>query len=53
MLIYAQHAVDIEATIQHGALDVGIFAPEDMLDLQQGEEMMKKFKLILDGLVSD
>ncbi|KAL1800615.1 hypothetical protein ACET3X_000957 [Alternaria dauci] len=35
------HAVDIEATIRNGALDVGIFAPTEMISLRDGEELVR------------
>ena len=40
----SQHAVDIEVTVANGKLDLGLFAPEDMLSLQKAEEVVAKLK---------
>ena len=45
-----QHAVDIEATIRNGKLDVGVFAPTDMLSLEDGEKLVEDLRLELEGL---
>jgi hypothetical protein len=34
----------VEATVRKGALDVGIFAPTDMLSLREGESLMENIK---------
>lgn len=39
-----QHAIDVEATVRNGALDLGIFAPEEMLDLPTGEKLLEDLK---------
>jgi hypothetical protein len=39
-LTFVQHAIDIEATIRNGAFDVGIFAPEQMLSLEDSKNLM-------------
>lgn len=44
MLTYEQHAIDVEATVRHGALDVGIFAPEEMLDLSAGTKLLEELE---------
>ncbi|KAF2281534.1 nonribosomal peptide synthetase-like protein 2 [Westerdykella ornata] len=35
------HAVDVEVTVRNGALDVGVFAPEEMLGLRSAEELVE------------
>ncbi|KAF2115717.1 hypothetical protein BDV96DRAFT_492707 [Lophiotrema nucula] len=47
------HAVDVEATIRNGALDVGIFAPEEMLGLEAAEKMVADISHELEGLMED
>ncbi|KAI4959789.1 NRPS [Alternaria arbusti] len=44
------HAIDIEATIRNGALDVGVFAPTAMLSLHDGEELIKELRRQLETL---
>ncbi|KAH7548793.1 hypothetical protein BM1_10818 [Bipolaris maydis] len=44
------HAIDIEATVREGYLDVGIFAPGDMISLEQGEQLMDGLKGEVEGL---
>jgi len=44
------HAVDVEATIRNGALDVGIFAPTEMTGLQDGEELVRDLRRQLEEL---
>jgi hypothetical protein len=40
-----QHALDIEATVRRGGmLNVGVFAPEEMLSLHDGEELVRELK---------
>ncbi|KAJ4349788.1 uncharacterized protein N0V89_008406 [Didymosphaeria variabile] len=43
------HAVDIEATIRNGALDVGVFAPEKMMNLKAGERLFEDIRIELEG----
>jgi hypothetical protein len=43
-LIEYQHAIDVEATIQNGSLDVGIFAPVEMLTLAAGNKLLEDLK---------
>jgi hypothetical protein len=47
-LIEYQHAIDVEATIQNGSLDVGIFAPVEMLSLAAGNRLLEDLKAELD-----
>ena len=49
-LIYEQHAIDIEATIRNGALDVGIFGLTEMISLEEGERLLENIKEELQGL---
>ena len=45
-----QHAVDVEATTHNGKLDVGVFAPTEMLSLDDGERLMKDLRSALESL---
>ncbi|KAH7356226.1 hypothetical protein BKA66DRAFT_428480 [Pyrenochaeta sp. MPI-SDFR-AT-0127] len=38
------HAIDVEATIRNGVLDMGIFAPTNMLSLEQGEKLAEDLR---------
>lgn len=49
-LMYLQHAVDIEATVRNGALNVGVFAPVEMMSLQGGEALVQNIKEELEVL---
>jgi amino acid adenylation domain-containing protein len=49
-LTVMQHAIDIEATIRNGALDVGVFAPTTMLSLQDGEDLIQHLRVQLEAL---
>ncbi|KAF2133554.1 hypothetical protein P153DRAFT_332464 [Dothidotthia symphoricarpi CBS 119687] len=44
------HAVDIEATVHNGALNVGVFAPVEMLDLEGGERLIQSIKEELEAV---
>ncbi|KAF2712300.1 hypothetical protein K504DRAFT_452517 [Pleomassaria siparia CBS 279.74] len=44
------HAIDIEATIRNGALDVGVFAPEGMVDMKNGEKLIEDIRQELEVL---
>jgi hypothetical protein len=46
-LMCAQHAVDVEATVRNGALDVGIFAPTSMVSLEEGERLLEDMRDVL------
>lgn len=45
-----QHAIDIEATIREGKLDVGVFAPSGALSLEEGEKLIGDLKAGLEEL---
>lgn len=45
-----QHPIDIEATVRNGLLDVGIFAPAEMLSLHDGNELMQDLISALEGI---
>lgn len=45
------HAIDVEATIRSGALDVGIFAPTSMLGLEAGQRLVEDLKKELEGVI--
>ncbi|KAJ8117348.1 hypothetical protein OPT61_g1437 [Boeremia exigua] len=44
------HAIDVEATVRNGSLDVGVFAPTSMLSLEDGEKLIKELVLELEGM---
>ncbi|KAH7139354.1 hypothetical protein B0J11DRAFT_423738 [Dendryphion nanum] len=44
------YAIDVEATMRNGALDVGIFAPGEMVDLEQAERMVGDLRKELEAL---
>ncbi|KAF9697365.1 hypothetical protein EKO04_005054 [Ascochyta lentis] len=44
------HAIDIEATIRGGRLHVGVFAPSEMLGLEDAEKLVKGLKGELERL---
>ncbi|UPX14186.1 uncharacterized protein EKO05_0004676 [Ascochyta rabiei] len=44
------HAIDVEATIRGGQLDVGIFAPTEMLGLEDAERLVEGVRTELEGL---
>jgi amino acid adenylation domain-containing protein len=46
-----KHAIDVEATIRDGKLDVGVFAPEEMLGLQDAEGLVEEMGRTLGGLM--
>lgn len=46
-----QHSIDLEMTItKSGELDVGLFAPEDMLGLSDATQLIKHLKAIVESL---
>jgi hypothetical protein len=45
--------LDIEAAISNGALSVGIFGFEDMLNIDQAEEMMRRLSTLLEDACGD
>ncbi|KAF2733065.1 hypothetical protein EJ04DRAFT_495911 [Polyplosphaeria fusca] len=47
------HAVDIEATISGGAMDVGFFAPEEMVGLSEGERFIEEVQAALEGFLEE
>jgi hypothetical protein len=49
-LMRIQHALDVEATVRDGALDVGVFAPQGMMSLEEGERLMQDLRTELEGL---
>ncbi len=40
-LMVEQNAIDIEASVRGGAMDVGVFAPASLLSLEQGEKLVE------------
>ncbi|KAK3651323.1 hypothetical protein LTR56_005780 [Elasticomyces elasticus] len=47
------YSVDLEATVTHGALDVGLFAPDEMLGLENGEKVLEELRDMLAGLARE
>ncbi|KAH6616759.1 hypothetical protein C7974DRAFT_51796 [Boeremia exigua] len=47
------HAIDVEATIRDGKLDVGVFAPTEMMSLEDGEKLIENLRSELVGLGQD
>ena len=45
-----QHAIDVEATIREGALDVGVFAPVEKMNLEEGEALVEGLRGVLEAL---
>ncbi|KAF2632433.1 nonribosomal peptide synthetase-like protein 2 [Macroventuria anomochaeta] len=44
------HAIDVEATVRNGKLDVGVFALTGMLSLEDGENLIENLKSELNDL---
>ncbi|EAT90346.2 hypothetical protein SNOG_02134 [Parastagonospora nodorum SN15] len=44
------HAIDIEATVRNGMLDVGVFAPVEMLDLAASNKLLEDLQAELGGI---
>ncbi|KAK3067711.1 hypothetical protein LTR53_015254 [Teratosphaeriaceae sp. CCFEE 6253] len=47
----SQHSIDLEATVSAGALDVGLFCPEEMLGLEQSEDVLVELRRMLEESV--
>jgi hypothetical protein len=45
-----QHAVDVEATVLNGALNVGVFAPGGMLDVEGAGKLLQDVREGLEGV---
>lgn len=52
-MIEIQHAIDVEATIRNGALDVGVFATVGMLSLEGVERLVEGIRLEFENLGSE
>lgn len=50
-LTILQHAIDIEAKVRDGALDIGVFAPSGLLSLTEGEKLVEDLKTVLQGVL--
>ncbi|KAF2084781.1 nonribosomal peptide synthetase 2 [Saccharata proteae CBS 121410] len=48
---WLQHALDLEATIRGGKLDVGVFGPRGMVDVEDAERIINDVVADLEGLV--
>ncbi|KAF1948057.1 hypothetical protein EJ02DRAFT_472530 [Clathrospora elynae] len=42
--------IDVEATIRNGSLDVGVFAPTDMLSLEEGKKLVEDIRRQLESV---
>lgn len=51
-LTVLQHSVDIEMTVTDGKLDVGLFAPGEMLSLEEADAAIGQLKELLESLVN-
>lgn len=49
-LTIVKYAIDIEATVRDGALDVGVFAPAEMMSLEDGKKLIADIKAELESL---
>lgn len=43
-----QHSVDLEMTVTEGKLDVGLFAPADMLSLEEANGALVELQELLE-----
>ena len=53
MLTFLQHSVDIEMTMTEGKLDVGLFAPVEMVSLQEADGVLTGLKEALEKVVQE
>ncbi|KAK4992458.1 hypothetical protein LTR66_006271 [Elasticomyces elasticus] len=44
------YSIDVEAAIRDGALDIGVFCPEEMLDLEDVQRVIVELRDILNGV---
>ena len=48
---FAQPSIDIEASIRNGALDVGLFAPRNLLDVGGAHALLNELRDVLTGVL--
>ncbi|THZ17630.1 peptide synthetase [Aureobasidium pullulans] len=46
-----KRSLDIEATVANGALGIGVFGWEDMMDLEQAEGLIEELKIEIQGVL--
>lgn len=51
MADFPQRALDIEATVADGALGIGVFGWEDMMDAEQAEGLIQELKIEIEGVL--
>lgn len=39
--VFVQHSLDIEATVQAGRLNMGVFCNADLLNVQKADQLVK------------
>ncbi|KAI4743524.1 peptide synthetase [Aureobasidium sp. EXF-12298] len=49
----SQRSLDIEATVADGALGIGVFGWEDMMDVEQAEGLIEELKIEIGGVLED
>jgi amino acid adenylation domain-containing protein len=47
----SQRSLDIEATVADGALGIGVFGWEDMMDVEQAEGLIEELKIEIEGVL--
>jgi acyl carrier protein len=47
----SQRSLDIEATVADGALGIGVFGWEDMMDIEQAEGLIEELKIEIQGVL--
>jgi hypothetical protein len=48
---FSQRSLDIEATVADGALGIGVFGWEDMMDVEQAEGLIEELKIEIEGVL--
>jgi len=48
---FSQRSLDIEATVADGALGIGVFGWEDMMDVEQAEGLIEELKIEIQGVL--
>ncbi|KAG9674735.1 peptide synthetase, partial [Aureobasidium melanogenum] len=48
-----KRSLDIEATVADGALGIGVFGWEDMMDVEQAEGLIEELKIEIGGVLED
>ncbi|KAH0168574.1 hypothetical protein KCU67_g3427, partial [Aureobasidium melanogenum] len=48
-----KRSLDIEATVADGALGIGVFGWEDMMDVEQAEGLIEELKIEIGGVLEN